>query len=413
MAQATDAILPLPEIALGQPPLSGVRVIECGSLLAAPLCARFLGDYGADVIKVEDPAAGDLGRHWGRHKVNGRSLWWPIQGRNKRCVTLNLRTREGQALFGRLCESADLVVENFRPGTLEKWGVGPDELAETHPKLIFVRLSGFGQTGPNRAKAGFGVVGEAVGGLRNVTGYADRPPPRVGISLGDQVAAIFGVVGALLALKVRESTGRGQVVDVAIYEAVFALMESIVTEYARVGALPERSGTRLAGVAPSSIYATSDGEWIVIAANSENVFKRLMTAIGKPELVTDERYSHHVVRAEYADDLDAVISAWTQARPAAEVLSLLEEAAVPCCKIYSPADIVNDPHYWAREMLIRIEDPELGELVVPGVVPKLSATPGSIRWQAPALGEHNRDIFVEELGLSDENLSAYQRAGIV
>ena len=382
-------------------------------MLAGPLCARFLGDYGAEVIKVEDPGAGDLGREWGRNKFEGRSLWWPIQGRNKRCVTLNLRTESGQDLLRRLCSTADIFVENFRPGTLERWGVGPADLAEINPRLIFVRISGFGQTGPNRDKAGFGVVGEAIGGLRNVTGYPDAPPPRVGISLGDQLASIFGVVGALLALRARESTGRGQVVDVAIYEAVFAMMESIVTEYARLGTLPERTGSRLPGVAPSSIYPTSDGEWIIVAGNSENVFRRLVAAIGRPELAEDPRFSHHVTRYEHADELDEAISGWTQLRTAADVQALLEEAAVPCCKIYSAADIMVDPHYWAREMLVRMQDAELGELVVPGIVPKLSDTPGSVRWLAPELGQDNHAVFVDELGLSEDEISTYRAQGVL
>jgi succinyl-CoA--D-citramalate CoA-transferase len=410
MREPEAAVAPTSQLV---PPLRGVKVVECGSLLAGPLCARFLADYGADVIKVEDPGRGDLGREWGRFKLEGRSLWWPIQGRNKRCVTLNLRTEKGQSLLRRLLTDADILVENFRPGTLERWGVGPADLAEINPRLIFVRVSGFGQTGPNRDKAGFGVVGEAVGGLRNVTGYPDAPPPRVGISLGDQLASIFGVVGALLALRSREATGRGQVVDVAIYEAVFAVMESIVTEYARLGTLPERTGSRLPGVAPSSIYPTSDGEWIIVAGNSENVFRRLMEAIGRPELAEDPRFSHHVARVENADELDHAISDWTRTKSADDVQALLEEAAVPCSKIYSAADILDDPQYWAREMLVRMHDEELGELVVPGVVPRLSETPGAVRWLAPALGQDNHAVFVDELGLSEDELAAYVETGDV
>jgi succinyl-CoA---D-citramalate CoA-transferase len=395
------------------PPLSGIRVVECGSLIAGPVCARLLGDYGADVVKVEDPGSGDVGRVWGDHKLDGRSLWWPIQGRNKRCVTIDLRTEAGQSLLRRLLETADIFVENFRPGTLERWGVGPDVLAELNPRLIVVRVSGFGQTGPERNKAGFGVVGEAIGGLRNVTGYPDQAPPRVGISLGDQLASIFGVVGALLALHSRERTGRGQVVDVAIYESVFMLMESLVTEHAKLGVLRQRMGPRLAGAAPSSIYPTSDEEWIIVAGNADNVFRRLAEAMGQPELADDPRYVTHLSRAENADTLDETISEWTRELTAAEVEGKLEAAAVPCCKIYSEADIVADQHYWAREMLLRLQDGELGELVIPGVVPKLSATPGSVRWLAPGLGEHNHEVFVRDLGLSEDELASLRAAGTV
>jgi succinyl-CoA--D-citramalate CoA-transferase len=398
---------------LNEAPLQGIRVVECGSLIAGPVCARLRGAYGADVVKVEDPGSGDVGRVWGDHKLDGRSLWWPIQGRNKRCVTINLRTEPGQELLRRLLETADIFVENFRPGTLERWGIGPDVLAELNPRLIVVRVSGFGQTGPERNKAGFGVVGEAIGGLRNVTGYPDQAPPRVGISLGDQLASIFGVVGALLALHARERTGRGQVVDVAIYEAVFMLMESLVTEHAKLGVLRQRMGPRLAGAAPSSIYPTSDGEWIIVAGNADNVFRRLAEAMGQPELADDPRYVTHLSRAANADALDETISEWTRELTADEVEAALEAAAVPCCKIYSEADIVADQHFWAREMLLRLQDGDLGELVIPGVVPKLSATPGSVRWLAPGLGEHNRDVFVDDLGLSEDELASLRADGTV
>jgi crotonobetainyl-CoA:carnitine CoA-transferase CaiB-like acyl-CoA transferase len=398
---------------VSETPLEGIRVVECGSMIAGPVCARLLGDYGADVVKVEDPGAGDVGRVWGDYKLDGRSLWWPIQGRNKRCVTINLRTEAGQSLLRRLLERADIFVENFRPGTLERWGVGPDVLAELNPRLIVVRVSGFGQTGPARDKAGFGVVGEAIGGLRNVTGYPDQAPPRVGISLGDQLASIFGVVGALLALHARERTGRGQVVDVAIYEAVFSLMESLVTEHAKLGVLRQRMGPRLAGAAPSSIYPTSDGEWIIVAGNADNVFRRLAEAMGRPELADDPRYVTHLARAANADALDETISEWTRELTAAEVEAALEAAAVPCCKIYSEADIVADQHFWAREMLLRLQDGDLGELVIPGVVPKLSSTPGSVRWLAPGLGQHNDEVFAGDLGLSKEELVTLHADGIV
>jgi succinyl-CoA--D-citramalate CoA-transferase len=382
-------------------------------MIAGPVCARLLGDYGADVVKVEDPRAGDVGRDWGGAKLDGRSLWWPIQGRNKRCVTIDLRTEAGQGLLRRLLAEADVLVENFRPGTLERWGLGPDALEELNPRLIVVRISGFGQTGPSRDLAGFGAIGEAVGGLRNVTGYPDQAPPRVGISLGDQLASVFGVVGALLALHARERTGRGQVVDVAIYEAVFALMESLVTEHAKLGVLRGRMGARLPGAAPSSIYPTSDGEWVIIGGNADTVFRRLVEAMGQPELADDPRFATFTARGENADEIDEAVADWTLVRSAAEVEAVLGEAGVPCSKIYSEADIVADQHYWAREMLLRVHDGDLGELVVPGVVPKLSGTPGSVRWLAPGLGEHNREVFVGDLGLTDPELADLQAEGVV
>ncbi|MGD9795813.1 MAG: CaiB/BaiF CoA transferase family protein [Dehalococcoidia bacterium] len=394
-------------------PLAGVRVVETGSLLAGPLCARLLADYGADVVKIEDPARGDIGRHWGRNKLDGESLWWPLMARNKRCVTINLRDPEGQDLARRLCDSADILVENFRPGTLERWNLGPERLHATNPGLVVVRVSGFGQSGPYRDKAGFGVVGEAIGGLRYTTGTEGEAPPRVGVSIGDQLASVFGVVGALLGLHARRTTGRGQVADVAIYEAVFAMMESIVTEYARLGVLPERTGSRLAGVAPSNIYPTSDGEWIIIGGNAENVFRRLMDAIGDAELAEDPRFSTHTARGVNFEALDAIISAWTRQRSADDVVDALDVAGVPASRIYSPADIVADPHFAARDMLLRIADDKLGELLMPGIVPKMSDTPGSMAWLGPEHGEHTDQVFGKELGISTDELSGLRERGII
>jgi crotonobetainyl-CoA:carnitine CoA-transferase CaiB-like acyl-CoA transferase len=399
--------------ASAEAPLAGVRVVEMGTMLAGPLCARLLGDYGAEIIKIEDPSRGDIGRSWGRHKYRGRSLWWPIQGRNKRCVTINLRDPEGQDLARRLCATADVLVENFRPGTLERWELGPDRLHEDNPGLVVVRVSGFGQTGPDRDKAGFGVVGEAVGGLRYTTGYPNQAPPRVGVSIGDELASVFGVVGALLALRARERTGRGQVVDVAIYEAVFAMMESVATEYAKLGVLPERTGSRLPGVAPSNLYPTAEGEWVIIAGNAENVFRRLMTAIGRPALGDDPRFADHVARATHHEELDRIIAEWSSQRSADDITAAMHDAGVPSCKVYSPADMLRDPQYWAREMLLRRDDDELGELVVPGVVPKLSDTPGDVRWLGRPHGADNEAILGEELGIGDERLAAMRERGVV
>ncbi|MEZ5076089.1 MAG: CoA transferase [Solirubrobacterales bacterium] len=398
---------------LREGPLQGLRVVEMGTMLAGPLCARLLADYGADVVKIEDPKRGDIGRDWGRHKLDGKSLWWPIQGRNKRCVTINLREPDGQELARQLCARADVLVENFRPGTLERWGLGPERLAEENPGIVVARVSGFGQTGPAREKAGFGVVGEAVGGLRYTTGYPDQAPPRVGVSIGDEIASLFAVIGVLLALQSRQRSGHGQVVDVAIYEAVFAMMESIVTEYTRVGKLPERTGSRLPGVAPSNVYPTADGEWVIIAANAENVFRRLMAVLGKPELGEDARFLDHGSRAANYEVLDETINAWSSQLPADEIIAQLDEAGVPASKIYSPADMIEDPHFWAREMLIETTDRVLGDLTIPGIVPKLSATPGEVRWLGPEHGEHNKEVFERELGLSVERLEELRQKGVV
>ncbi len=365
-----------------------------GTLIAGPICGRLLGDYGADVIKVEDPGRGDQGRTWGQNKLDGESLWWPTQGRNKRSVTIDLRTEDGQATARDLLGNADVVVENFRPGTLEKWGLGPDDLEDTNPGLIYVRISGFGQTGPASSRAGFGAVGEAIGGIRNTTGDPDRAPARTGISLGDQLASMFGVIGALLALRAREGTGRGQVVDVALYEAVFALTESMVTDYAALGVLPQRTGGRLPGVAPSNAYPTSEDDgWVVIAGNADTVFRRLADAMGRPELAEDPRFSHHHARADHVEELDAEIAAWTRTLTAREIVAVLDDAGVPASKIYTPADMVADEQFWARDSLLRVAHERLGELVVPGVFPRLSHTPGSVRWLGPELGEHNDEIL--------------------
>jgi crotonobetainyl-CoA:carnitine CoA-transferase CaiB-like acyl-CoA transferase len=393
--------------------LDGLRVIEMGSMLAGPLCARFLADHGADVIKIEDPARGDVGRSWGRNKLEGRSLWWPIQARNKRCITINLRTNAGQGLARRLLADADILVENFRPGTLERWGLGPDDLRTTNPGLIMVRVSGFGQTGPARERAGFGVVGEAIGGLRFVTGYPDQPPPRVGVSIGDELASVFGFAGALLALRARELTGDGQVVDVAIYEAVFAMMESLATEYAALGVVPERTGSRIPGVAPSDIYPTREGDWVVIAANADNVFRRLMEVMGHGDLADDPRFATHDARGRHHGALDELIATWSRERATDDIVGALEAAGVPACKIYSPADMVADPHFWARDMLVKVLEPTLGELTVPGVMPKLSDSPGAIRWLGPEHGEHNAAVLGQELGIDEEQLARWRAEGVV
>jgi len=384
-------------------PLEGVRVVEMGSLLAGPFCGQLLADFGAEVIKVEPPGKGDPMRVWGRHQKQGRTLWWPVIARNKKSVTLDLRGREGQEVARALVDESDVLVENFRPGTMERWGLGYESLRETNPGLVMVRVSGFGQTGPYRDQAGFGAIGEAMGGIRHVTGFPDQPPPRTGISLGDSLAATFGALGALTALYHRDAHGgSGQVVDVGIYEAVLAMMESTIPEYALTGHVRGRTGTVLPFVAPSNIYPTSDGDYVLVAGNADTVFGRLAEAVGHPEWASDERYATHHARGEHQGELDERISAWTAERTADEVLGAMREAGVPAGKVYTAADMMEDPHYAARENIVGVEDPEIGEVPMQNVVPKLTETPGEVRWTGPALGEHNEEVYGGVLGMSDE-----------
>ncbi|MDX5894310.1 CaiB/BaiF CoA transferase family protein [Rubrobacter radiotolerans] len=395
-------------------PLEGLRVVEMGSLLAGPFCGQLLGDFGAEVIKVEPPGKGDPMRVWGRHRKEGRTLWWPVIARNKKSVTLNLREEEGQRLARELIDTADVLVENFRPGTLERWGLGYEELSRTNPGLVMVRVSGFGQTGPYRDQAGFGAIGEAMGGIRHVTGFPDRPPPRTGISLGDSLAATFGALGALTALLSRERHGgRGQVVDIGIYEAVLALMEATIPEYALTGHTRGRTGTVLPFVAPSNIYPTSDNDYVLIAGNADTVFGRLAKATGHPEWAEDERFATHHARGENMEELDGMISAWTKERTSEEVLRTMAQAGVPSGKIFTAEDMMNDPHYRARENVVTLEDPEIGPVPMQNVVPKLSETPGGIERTGPALGEHNAEVYGDLLGISEEELDALRERGTV
>ena len=395
-------------------PLQGVRVVEMGSLLAGPFCGQILGDFGAEVIKVEPPGKGDPMREWGRHRKEGHTLWWPIIARNKKSVTLNLREGEGQELARRLVETADVLVENFRPGTMERWGLGYEELSTTNPGLVMVRVSGYGQTGPYKDQAGFGSIGEAMGGIRHVTGFPDRPPPRVGISLGDSLAATFGALGAVTALYNREARGgRGQVVDVAIYEAVLALMESTIPEYALTGHIRGRTGAILPFVAPSNTYPTSDGDYVVIGANADTVFGRFAKALGHPEWAESERYATHNARGENQHELDELISAWTRERTAQEVIEVMREASVPAGKLFTAEDMLSDEHYAARQNIVEVEDPDIGPFPMQDVVPRLTETPGSVRWTGPKLGQHNDEVFKEALGLSEEDLRGLRERGIV
>lgn len=395
-------------------PLAGVRVIEMGVLLAGPFCGQLLADFGAEVIKVEAPGVGDPMRAWGQHRKDGRSLWWPVIARNKKSITLNLREPEGQEIARRLIATADILVENFRPGTLERWGLGWDRLSEINPKLIMVRVSGYGQTGPYSQRAGFGVIGEAMGGLRNVTGYPDRPPTRVGISIGDSLAATFGALGALVALHHRDvNGGRGQVVDVGIYEAVLAMMESTIPEYALTGYIRGRTGSTIPGVAPSNIYPTKDGDYVLIAGNADNVFRRLSEAIGHPEWPDDPRFATHQARGEHMEELDGMIADWTRQRSAEEILTTMHEAGVPAGKVYTAKDMMEDPQFAARENIVWVEDPEIGPIPMQNVVPRLSETPGAVRSTGPALGQHNAEIYGELLGISPEEQASLRERGVI
>jgi formyl-CoA transferase len=385
-------------------PLHGHRVIEAGQLLAGPFCGQLLADFGAEVIKLEPPGVGDPLRDWGRERAGGKALWFPIVGRNKKSVTLDLRQPEGQGIARQLVAGADILLENFRPGTMEKWGLSYPALAEKNPGLIMVRVSGFGQTGPYAGRAGFGAVGEAMGGLRYVVGTADAPPSRVGISIGDTLAATYAALGAMMALHARARTGRGQVVDSAIYEAVLAMMESLITEYQQAGYIRERTGPILPGIAPSNVYPTADGIFILIAANQDSVFRRLANAMQREDLATDPRYATHVARGERQAELDALIGAWSVQQTAEALEILLEEAGVPAGRIYRAPEILADPHVKAREAIVRVLHDEYGELAMQNVVPRLSDTPGKIRHAAPALGADTQAVLTTILGLSEKTL---------
>ncbi|GBD28118.1 Succinyl-CoA--L-malate CoA-transferase beta subunit [bacterium HR31] len=395
-------------------PLSGIRVLELGSFIAGPYCGQLLADYGAEVIKVEPPREGDAMRRWGVALDQGRSLWWPVIARGKKSVTVDLRRPEGQELVRRLADRCDVLVENFRPGTLEGWGLGPDVLLERNPALVYVRISAFGQTGPYRDRPGFGAVAEAMGGLRYLVGYPDRPPPRFGISIGDTLAGMFGALGALLALREREVRGgRGQVVDVAITDAVLAVLESVIAECSVTGAVRERSGTILPGVAPSNLYETADGRWVVVAANADGVFRRLCDAMGRPEWKADPRYATHEARGAHQAELDQAIAQWVRSLPAEELLGVLDRHGVPCGPVYNAAEVLADPHYRARGSLVEVDNPGVGRVTMQGPVPRLAGTPLSVPGPAPELGEHTDHVLQELLGLSPEDVARLREAGVV
>ena len=393
-------------------PLAGLRVLELGTLLAGPFCGQLLGDFGAEVIKIEPPNQGDPMRVWGREKAGGKSLWWPVVARNKKAITLDLRQAEGQALLKELVRQSDFLLENFRPGTMEKWGLGWSELSAINPRLIMIRVSGFGQTGPYSRQAGFGAIGEAMGGLRYVVGDPSTPPSRMGISIGDSLAATFACIGALSALHHREKTGRGQVVDSAIYEAVLNMMESLITEFDKVGYIRERTGAILPNVAPSNVYKTSDG-MVLIAANQDTVFSRLAEAMGQPGLAQDPKYSTHGARGAHQVELDALVEQWTQTLTTRQVLDLMDKFGVPAGLIYRAPDMLEDPHFQARNAIVSVPHPDFGELKMQNVAPKLSETPGSIRSPSPALGQHNDEVYRELLGLTEERYAELKSAKVI
>jgi formyl-CoA transferase len=392
-------------------PLAGIRVLELGSLIAGPFCAKTLGDFGAEVIKIEPPGEGDALRSWRRMR-NGTSLWWHVQSRNKKSVTCDLRRPEGQEIVRRLARGAHIMIENFRPGALERWNLGWQALSAANARLILVRISGYGQSGPYRERPGFAAIAEAVAGLRHITGFPDRPPVRPNLSLGDTIAALHGVIGALLALHAVQNGAAGQVIDVALYEAMFNCMESLLPEYDAQGYIRSRSGSALPGIAPSNLYPCRDGSYVLIAGNADSLFRRLMSAIGREDLGEDPALARNDGRAAQMERIDRAIAAWTASRTQAEVLAAMEAAEVPAGRIYTAADIAADPHYRARGMIERITAADGEPLSVPGIIPKLSATPGAIRTPTPKLSEHTDDVL-RGIGYNDADIARLRAAKIV
>lgn len=392
-------------------PLEGVKVLELGSLIAGPYASALFAQFGAEVIKVEPPSEGDPLRKW-RKLHDGTSLWWYTQSRNKKSVTLDLKSEEARDIVRRLASGIDIVIENFRPGTLEKWGLGWEQLSALKPELVMVRISGYGQTGPYRERPGFAAIAECMGGLRHVTGFQDRPPVRVGVSLGDTLASLYGTIGALMAMHhLRVNGGKGQYIDVALYEAVFAVMESLVPEYAAFGHVRERTGASLPGISPSNTYPCGDGRYVVIAGNGDAIFKRLMTAIGRDDLGNDPELARNDGRVKHNERLDAAISSWTAQRDLNKILGVLEAAQVPCGRVYTAADIAADPHYRARDMIERHNLADGSPIELPGMVPKLSATPGQTRWLGPQLGEHTQEVLAS-VGIDAKEFGDLRTRGI-
>jgi formyl-CoA transferase len=391
-------------------PLAGLKVVELGQLIAGPFAAKTLADFGADVVKIEPPPNGDPLRQW-RLLHEGTSVWWQVQSRNKKSVALDLRLPEARAIVERLIAECDVLVENFKPGVMEAWGLGYDTLARANPGLVMLRISGYGQTGPYKDRPGFGVVAEAMGGLRHLTAEPGRVPVRVGVSIGDTLAALHGVIGVLMALRERERSSRGQVIDVALYEAVFNCMESLLPEYSAFGAVREPAGSALPGIAPSNAYACADG-WVLVAGNGDSIFKRLMCAIGRDDLAHDPALAGNAGRVARVDEIDAAIGAWTAPRSVADVLDVLNAVQVPAGRVYTARDIAEDPHYRARGMIESVTTAAGLRVEVPGIVPKLSATPGAIRRRAPLLGE-DTEAVLREIGVTAEQLAALRARGVL
>ena len=393
-------------------PLQGLKVVEMGTLIAGPFCGQILGDFGADVVKIEDPGTGDPMRQWGRSLPKGLSPWWPVIGRNKRSVGLDLRTPQGREIAGKLIDQADVLIENFRPGTLEKWGMGYEALAARNPRLIVARVSGFGQTGPYAKRAGYGLIGEAMGGLRHVTGEPDRPPARAGISIGDSLTAMHAVMGITMALHARERTGRGQMIDAALYESVLAVMENLVTEYDLTGYVRERSGSILPGIAPSNVYPCAEGEMSLIGGNGDTVFARLAEAMGRADLAADPKFVSHAARGVNQKELDEIIAAWTATWTLPALIEHLEAAGIPCGRVFRAPDMLENEQYQAREAIVELPHPVFGKVKMQNAFPKLSETPGAVRWPGPDLGQHTDEVLAE-VGLSADEVAGLRAKGVV
>ncbi|MDM8100645.1 MULTISPECIES: CaiB/BaiF CoA transferase family protein [Oceanobacillus] len=395
-------------------PLEGIRVLELGNIVAAPFAGKLFSEFGAEVIKVEEPKNGDPLRNW-RVMYKDTSVWWHVQSRNKKSITVNLREAEGQEIIKNLTKTADVVLENFKPGTLERWGLGYETLKKVNPSIVLTRISGYGQTGPYREKAGFGSVAEAVGGLRYLTGYPDLPPVRVGIAIGDMVAGLYAVIGTLMALRVRDrdEEKKGQEVDVALYESVFSLLEGMLPEFDLTGEIRERTGSTLPGVAPSNSYLCANGSYVIIGGNGDRIFQRLMTAIGRKDMAEDPKYATNQDRVNNVEYIDSVIQSWTKQYPIKEVQRILDGASVPVSPIYSIKDIIEDVHYQSRDMIQEIVLDDGQKIKTPGIVPKLSETPGEIEANGPMLGQHNEEIYKEFLNFSYEDFKRLKEGGII
>lgn len=395
-------------------PLEGIRVLELGNIVAAPFAGKLFAEFGAEVIKVEEPTRGDPLRNW-RVMYKDTSVWWHVQARNKKSITVNMREEKGQDIIKKLVKDFDVVLENFKPGTLEKWGLGYDVLKKINPSVVLTRISGYGQTGPYKEKAGFGSVAEAIGGLRYLTGYPELPPVRVGIAIGDMVAGLYAVIGTLMAIRTREQDEKklGQEVDVALYESVFSLLEGMVPEYDLTGTIRERTGSTLPGVAPSNSYECSDGSYIIIGGNGDRIFQRLMLAIERPDIANTPKYATNQGRVEDVEIIDSIILSWTKKHTLKEAQRILDEASVPASPIYSIKDIMTDKHYKARDMIKEVELDDGKKIATPGIVPKLSKTPGKIEWSGPKLGEHNGEIYKEFLDFSYNDFKKLKEEGVI